>query len=223
MFQSRIRIDTWALAVAALALTALLLASCGFVDLRSIELTTTPGDPYTILPYANSPVILYFDTEMMEKETEGVLQILSPSGTVEGDLKWERKGRELHFIPAASWSKGIRYVLKVTGTVYSMDGRDFYFSREVPFYAAAKLPLPYLAASDPVDGASTEAFLPGETMLSLRFSLPMDRESTLAALSCDGLDQKNQEFIEKYIEWSDDDRVLCIKSAAPLSAWTVYK
>ena len=223
MYLSRIRISARDLIIAALAFLVLLLASCGFADLRSIGLTTTPAEPYQILPYANSSVILYFDTEMMVKETEGVLQILSPSGTVEGDLKWEGNGRVLHFIPASSWSKGLRYVLKISGNVYSRDGREFFISRDIPFYAMAKLPLPYLVSSYPADGASTEAFIPGESMLSLRFSLPMDRESTVAALSCDGLDQKNPDFIEHYIEWSDDDRVLSIRPANALYAWTVYK
>jgi hypothetical protein len=196
--------------------------SCGFVDLRPITLTTIPEQPYEVLPYANSPVVLRFDTEMQEKETEGVMQILSPSGSVEGDFVW--KGRELHFIPASSWSKGIRYVLKISGNVYSKDGRDTFISKELPFYAMAVVPLPYLVSSDPVDGASTEAFVPGEVMLRLRFSLPMDTQSVEASLNCDGIEQKYIDIDSgQYFEWSDDDRVLSIRPTDPLSAWTIYR
>ena len=187
---------------------------CGFVDLREIGLATIPSEPYTILDSDDSHVILRFNTAMLEKETESVIQITSPSGSVEGDLRW--KGNELHFIPASSWMKGIRYVLKISGTVYSKDGRDFYFSRELPFFALSDYPLPYLVSSDPPDGASTIAFSPEETMLRLEFSLPMNRQSTLAALNCDSFDPAKT-------EWSDDDRVLSVKPLNPLSAWTAYR
>jgi hypothetical protein len=159
---------------------------------------------------------------MQERETEGVMQILSPSGSVDGDLVW--KENELHFIPASSWLKGIRYVLRISGNVYSKDGRDTFISKELPFYAMAVVPLPYLVSSDPVDGASTEAFISGEVMLRLRFSIPMDRQSVESALNCDGIDQKSIDIDSgQYFEWSDDDRLLSIRPKNPLSAWTVYR
>jgi hypothetical protein len=197
-------------------------SSCGFADLRPIGFSTIPEQPYAILPHENSSVVLKFDTDMMEKEVEGVMQIISPSGTVDGDFVW--KGRELHFVPASSWAKGIRYVLKISGTVYSRDGRDMVISQELPFYAVAAIPLPYLVSSYPDDGASTEAFLPGDLMLRLRFSLPMDRVSVEAALNCDGVDQSYfHNDRELYFQWSDDDSVLSVRTKEPLLAWTVYR
>ena len=190
----------------------LLFISCGFVDLRSIGLSTVPANAYDVLPHAASHVILRFDADMKEKETENVMQIISPFGNVDGELQWQ--GRDLHFIPSASWLKGIRYVLSISGNVYSKDGRDFYISREIPFYAIDNVPLPYLVSFYPDDGASTEAFFKDEVMLSLRFSLPMDRQNTEAAFSCTGYHS---------FEWLDDDRVLNIKPGNNLSAWTVYR
>ena len=194
-----------------LCLFVIMLSSCGFVDFRSIGLTTTPSNANEVLPNANSHVILSFDTDMKEKETENVLSVISPFGNVNGELQWH--GNDLHFIPIASWLKGIRYVLSIKGNVYSKDGRDFYISREIPFFAIDNVPLPYIVSFYPDDGASTAAFFKDEVMLSLNFSLPMDRFSTELAFSSSGT---------YTFEWMDDDKVLNVKPGNNLSAWTVY-
>ena len=189
-----------------------LFSGCGFFDFSTIGLTTVPSNAYEVLPHASSHIILRFDTDMMEKETENAVQIISPFGNVDGEYQWH--GRDMHFIPTASWLKGIRYVLSIKGNVYSKDGRDSYFSREIPFYAMDNVPLPYLVSFYPADGASTETFLKNEVMLSLKFSMPMDRFSTELAFNCSG----TQTF-----EWLEDDTILNIKPDNNLSSWTLYR
>ena len=191
-----------------------LLCSCGFADLRILNFATVPAEPYAVLPESDSHVIIYFDTEMKKIETETVLSVNSPQGPVEGDLKWE--GNELHFIPAAPWISGLRYVMKISGIIFSMDGRDLQVSRELPFYAPSFAMLPNLLSVSPQDGASVLSFIPGEIMLSLEFSQPMDRKSTESSLNCDGGG-------EKIFQWSDDDRLLNVLPGNSLSPWTAYR
>jgi hypothetical protein len=192
----------------------LVLACCGFVDLRPIGVKTFPSGAYTVLPSEFSPLTLSFDTEMTQTKTEEVLRVSYYGGFVEGDLRWE--GRVLHFVPASAWKPGVRYVLKLSGTIYSQDGRELLLSEAIPFFAVSSVSVPYLQSVTPEDGASTEAFIPGETVLEFVFSLPMDRRSTEAAFAFEGSGGW-------YAEWLDDDRVLKIRCENPLSSWTVYR
>jgi hypothetical protein len=155
--------------------------SCGFADLRPIGVKIFPTESYTVLPSEYSPVSLKFDTEMLKLETEEALQVNYHGGFVEGDLLWE--GNALYFTPASPWKPGIRYVLKLSGTVYSRDGRELLLSEAIPFFAISASPSPYLLSVSPHDGASTEAFVPGETVLEFIFSLPMDRRGAETAFT----------------------------------------
>jgi hypothetical protein len=192
----------------------LVLASCGFADLRPIGIEIFPARAYTVLPSESSPLSLRFDTEMMKNETEAALQVSYYGGFAEGDLRWE--GRTLYFVPAPAWKPGVRYVLKLSGTVYSQDGRELLLSEVIPFFAVAPASVPYLQGVAPQDGASAAAFAPGETVLEFTFSLPMDRRATEAAFAFDGSGPW-------YAEWLDDDRALKIRCENPLAPWTVYR
>jgi hypothetical protein len=188
------------------------LVSCGFADLRPIGIETFPAKAYTVLPSEYSPVSLKFDTDMLKPETEDIFQVSYYGGFVKGDLRWE--GRALYFTPASPWKAGIRYTLKLSGTVYSKDGRDLSLSKVIPFFALSVSPAPYLLSASPQDGESTEALIPGERVLELVFSEPMDRGSTEMALTLDGA---------WTAEWLDDDKCLGIRCEKPLSPWTVYR
>jgi hypothetical protein len=191
----------------------LILACCGLIDLRPIGIETFPA-AYTVLPSGFSPVILKFDTEMIKPATEKVLQVNYYGGFVEGTLRWE--GSILYFVPLSAWKPGVRYVLKLSGTVHSLDGRELLLSEIIPFFAITAVPAPYLQSVAPDDGASTGAFVPGETILEFTFSVPMDRRSTETAFSFEGSGPW-------YAEWFDDGRILRILCEKPLSPWTVYR
>ena len=207
-----------------LALAALLCSGCGFIDLRPIGISTVPGSPWALLPAEDSPVIIRFDTGMEKSSVERALQVYSPGGIAEGELHWE--GRNLFFIPAVPWKPGIRYGLRLSGTVSALDGRELLLSRDIPFFAVVSSSLPYVSAFSPADGTSAgiygyaQCFDPDPAgdmkILEIVFSQPMDRRSTEEALQLDIPG-------ERKCEWLDDDRVLSVRTDKPLSPWTVYK
>jgi hypothetical protein len=193
---------------------SLVLACCGFADLRPIRVTTFPSRAYTVLPSEFSPLTLSFDTAMMRAETEEVLQVSCYGGFVEGDFRWD--DGDLHFIPVSAWKPGVRYVLKLSGTVYSRDGRELLLSEVIPFFAVSSASVPYLQSVSPADGSSTGVFISGERILEFVFSLPMDRRSTETAFVFEGSGSWSA-------EWLDDDRLLRIYGEKSLSPWMVYR
>jgi hypothetical protein len=106
--------------------------------------------------------------------------------------------------------------LKLSGTALSRDGRELLLQAALPFFAVSSPHAPYLQSFAPEDGASTGAFVPGETVLELAFSMPMDRRSAETALTLEGAGPWKA-------EWSLDDRTLGIKCEKPLSSWAVYR
>ena len=216
-----------------------LLLCCAFADLRPIGISTVPDDHRALLPGAESPVIVRFDTEMEKSTVEKAIQIYSPGGIADGELRWE--GRELHFIPSAPWKAGIRYALKLSGTVSARDGRELPLSMDIPFYAVSRSSLPYVRSFFPPDGASVGCCVPvgcfpsagcdayadfarsggaaessEAAILELNFSHSMDIHSTGDALKLDIPGEKN--FV-----WLDDDKTLRISSDKPLNPWAIYR
>ena len=194
------------------AFFSVLCFSCAFVDLRPIGISTVPNGPWALLPEAESPVIVRFDTDMNKPQVERALQIYSPDGIADGELRWE--GRALYFIPSAPWKPGIRYGLRLSGNVLAQDGRETTLAIDIPFYAISRSSLPYLISFFPPDGAS--AGVSEEKILELNFSHPMDNRSTQDALRLDIPG-------EKIFEWLDDNKILRISSDKPLNPWTVYR
>lgn len=200
---------------------------CSFADLRPIGIVTVPGGQRTLLPEAESPVIVRFDTEMEKSTVEKAMQIYSPGGIADGELRWE--GRALHFIPSAPWQAGIRYALRLSGTVSARDGRELTLSMDIPFYAVSRSCLPYVKSFFPPDGASVGCCNPGGSgeiteaagasdlvILELFFSHPMDIRSTADALKLDIPG-------EKIFQWQDDDKILRVSSDKALNPWTLYR
>jgi hypothetical protein len=211
MFQRRINV---------FLIIAIIFSSCdagggggyiaGFMDLRSIGMSVIPEKSDDILSGEYSPVILSFDTEMRKEETENILQINSDDGTVTGDRFW--KGNQLYFVPSPPWNAGTRYVLNLSGTVYSADGRELRLDRYISFFAINKSEAPVLEWFSPADGESVET---GGLGMEFRFSRPMERLSVESAFTIEGVG-------EKKFEWSNDDRVLKVTSEKTLLPWTAY-
>jgi hypothetical protein len=195
------------------------ICACGFMDLRPMGIHTFPSEEETVLPGEYSRVILSFDTEMDRQKTEALFQINSSGVSVEGDLSWD--GNRLSFVPVPGWTPGTRYALVLSGTVYSLDGRELRLDRYVPFYAVHKNPPPLLVGCNPADGASTRTGDLGSVsgsgpVLELRFSRPMEKLSAQAAFTLEGVGEK------KY-EWLDNDTVLRVTPEKTLSPWKVYR
>ena len=186
--------------------------SCGFMDLRPIGVSTVPNGPWFLLPGAESPVIVAFDTEVEKSMVERALQVYSPAGTTDGQLRWE--GNSLHFIPDLPWKAGIRYGLRLSGYVIALDGRELILSMDIPFYAITRSELPYLESFFPSDSASVSTS--ESNILELNFSHPMDIRSTEDALKLDIPGQK-------FFEWLDNGKTLRLSSDKPLDPWIVYR
>ena len=190
---------------------SVLFMSCGFIDLRPVEVTIMPDTPDTILPDGYSPLSVRFNTEMVRKEAENSLFVTSGTGMVEGDRFWN--GNTLVYVPAAPWNAGTRYALNLSGMVRSIDGREIRLERSIAFFAINRSAPPVIEWHSPADGESVSAI---GLNLEIRFSRTMDRASVEASLNTEGMGDKC------YI-WSDDDTVLKLVPDKNLSPWTVYR
>ena len=211
MFHQPIRAALVSSAVFLLPFVSSLLG-CGFADLRPIAFSTIPEGPWALLPGEDSPVVVSFDTEMERSSVERAFQVYSPGGIAEGESHWE--GRNLFFLPAAPWRPGIRYGLRLSGTVIALDGRELLLARDFPFYALSHSFLPYVISFSPGDGASVG--VSDSKILELIFSQPMDRRSAENALKLDVPG-------ERIIEWLNDDKTLQVFSDGPLNPWVSYR
>jgi hypothetical protein len=147
---------------------------------------------------------------MKEPETEGVLQIICGTGTASGDRLW--KDNQLYFMPSPPWTAGTRYVINLSGTVRSADGRELRLERYISFYAINRSDPPLLEQFSPADGASVGT---GGLAMEFRFSCPMDRLSVESTFTIDGVSDKT-------FQWSDDDRLLAVTSHKALLPWVSY-
>ena len=188
-----------------------LIVSCSFIDLRQIGISTVPDMPWALLPDADSAVIIRFDTEMEKSSVENIFHISSPMGLVEGKLQWE--DNDMYFIPDSPWLPGVRYSLRLSGTVTAGDGRELPVSKEIPFFAVSHSIRPYLVSFSPDNNASTGVW--DFPVLSLNFSKPMDRLSTQEAVKLDIPG-------ERIFEWLDDDKTVLLTTNKALNPWTVY-
>jgi hypothetical protein len=168
----------------------------------------------TILEDEYSLLSIGFDTGMEKLTAERIIQVMYGGGTVEGDLSW--KGNKVSFRPVSGWQPGTRYTLTLSGTLYSLDGRELRLDTQIPFYAVSRDPSPLLESCYPPEGASVGT-APGDyNRMEFFFSLPMDRMSTEEALVLEGMGKK------KY-EWQDDDRRLLVLPESPFSPWKIYR
>jgi len=118
------------------------LFSCGFVDLRPIGFSIEPDHTDTVLPSEYSRVSISFDTAMDTQTVDGIITISSDTGIVDGDVSWT--GNTMYFSPVPPWTAGIRYVLKISGLVRSVNGRELRIEKYLCFYAIHNAPAPLL-------------------------------------------------------------------------------
>jgi len=194
-----------------LLLCAILITSCGFIDLRLIGVEIEPNKTDSILPDLYSPVILKFDTEMQKDEIESIMQISSDIGSVRGDKHWEENA--LYFVPIQGWTAGIRYTLTLIGSLRSVDGREMRIERYVSFYAINKNSPPILEQYSPINGESISA---NNAVFEFYFSRSMEKHTVESALTFEGISNKT-------FEWHDNDKLLKVIPEKTLSPWLMYK
>jgi hypothetical protein len=185
--------------------------SCGFADLRHIEVHIEPEEMDSVLPDQYSPVIIKFNTGMIHNEAEEIVQVFSDLGTIKGDKFWREN--ELYFLPVSGWTPGIRYTLSLAGTIHSYDGRETRLERYVSFYAVNKNIPPLLEWHSPLNGASAGI---NNITFEFHFSQSMDRLSAETAIVLEGIGNKN-------FNWSSDDKMLTVTTDKALTPWLLYR
>jgi len=191
-------------------LCAVFAVSCGFMDLRPIDINIVPGEMNELLPDQYSPVIIKFGAQMNKNEAEEILHINSDYGNVSGDKHWI--GNNLYFVPVSGWTAGIRYSLNLNGVIRSIDGRELRVDKFVPFYAINKNKNPFLESYNPPSGASVGT---NDVTMEFYFSETMDRFSVESALVIEGAGTKN-------FEWFSNDQFLKVTFEKALSPWIIY-
>jgi hypothetical protein len=192
-------------------LCAIFCVSCGFIDLRPIEIIIEPGETDSLLGNFDSPLIVKFNTEMVKEDAEGIMQISSDMGIMDGDFSWTKN--DLYFTPVPGWTAGIRYTLSLFGTMRSVDGRELRIEKFVSFYTMNKNERPLLIWHSPADGASVGT---GNQVFEFHFSRSMDKLTVESALSIEGIGNK-------IYEWLSDDKVLKVSSDKSLTPWMSYR
>ena len=188
-----------------------LFMSCGFINLRPIEVIIIPGVSNTVLENADSTITISFNTEMNKKEIEKLITVSSEAELAECDNLWN--GNTLILTPRKGWTAGIRYLISISGFARSIDGRELRFEKYIYFYAVNKSMPPLVDWYSPLDGESISV---NNSKLEIHFSQFMDRLSTETSLSIDGMGDRNY-------EWLNDDKVLLIIPNKALSPWTIYR
>lgn len=154
----------------AIALTAILIYSCGFIDLSDIEIYTWPGSPDQVLS-AHEDISLNFSDEVDQFSLEAIFKLSGPDGLVEGDFDWI--GKKAIFTPETELIPGFRYRLKIEGDFNAADGKAFTKHINIPFYYCSDTHPPLLSSFSPQIAAISPANVP----LVLTFSKSMNPES----------------------------------------------
>ena len=160
------------LAFAVLAFTVLL-ASCGFIALEQLRVTTHPSGRNQVIG-REEKITLAFSVRPERNDAESLVRISTPDGICALDFAWE--GDVLCLLPVRPLPAGERLVLSFSGTLSAADGREFQTAIEVPFFVETDAPQPRLAAYSPADGAGAGT----TTELVLTFSEPIDAQSFAA-------------------------------------------
>ncbi|MDR1286989.1 MAG: hypothetical protein LBK08_05200 [Treponema sp.] len=188
-------------------------SGCGFADLGPVGVSTIPGVMNTVLPSAYSPVVVAFGAVMERTGAAELLRITWSGGQVQGDISWN--GNSLVFVPAPGWTAGVRYELVLSGSAWTLDGRELRVEKYLPFYAVSASGPPLVESFVPPDGASVGTS-PDETQLRIRFSGAMDRLSTETAFTLEGAGKV-------IFLWEEGDTLLTVRSEKNLAPWTVYR
>lgn len=162
-------------------LFALSLQACGLVDLRPVIVRVTPGTADAVLGARDSGLSVAFSAEPVRLDAERAFSVGSAAGLVEGDFSWD--GSAFSWKPSLPWDPGVRYRLRLSGSIPAIDGREARPEYDLPFYAVRSIGRPVLASFVPGDGSSVGVPGSGEPVLELRFSEPMDASAVRDALS----------------------------------------
>jgi hypothetical protein len=130
-------------------------ASCGFVEgISNLEPLTISSYPenYNQIIASGDTLRLSFSDPVETASLEGAITITSWRTRPDGN--WVYTPTSATFFPSEPWEPGIRYVLQVTGSIATEDGRRHSQDLYLPFFADnTQAPLRLLSV-DPAEGES---------------------------------------------------------------------
>jgi hypothetical protein len=132
-----------------------LLFSCGFVEdisnFEELSISTYPGE-YNQIIASGDTLTLQFSEPIETSTLDGSLTITSWRSRPNGS--WVYTPTTAVFYPSDPWEPGIRYVLQVTGSLTTIDGRRHEQDLYLPFFSYnTQAPLRLLSVT-PLDGQS---------------------------------------------------------------------
>ncbi len=197
------------LALGITAVTSFLFVSCDLVDLHRLEVETDPSSANEIIA-TDSHIAASFSRPVDRESAEQAFRIESSTGQVDVDFVWSDDGFQA--VPVERLNPGLRYELRVEGTVIDYRDLEHNVDTYVPFFYGTDSIRPSLVSSTPESGGDTGVFDP----IRLYFSEPVDPESAAEAISV-----SPETDVE--ITWHNEDTVA---EVAPTEQWdplTVYQ
>lgn len=188
--------------------------ACGLVDLRPVIVTTTPGTADAVLGARDAGLSVVFSAEPVRLEAERAFSVSSAAGSVDGSYDWD--GSAFSWKPTLPWDPGVRYRLKLSGSIPTLDGREARPELDVPFYVMRSSVRPVLASFFPDDGSSVGVPGLGEAILELRFSESMDAAAVRDALSI-------RPSLPFGVAWDAEHTIATITPDSRLRPCTVYR
>jgi hypothetical protein len=195
------------LSSAVLAFTVLL-ASCGFIALGQLHVTTHPSGRNQVIG-REERITLAFSICPDRNDAERLARISTPDGICALDFAWE--GDVLCLLPVRPLPAGERLVLSFSGTLSMVDGREYEEAIEVPFFMETDAPQPRLAAHSPANGAVAGT----RTELVLSFSEQIDAQSFAAGFVL-------SPSSEHETAWSVDGKVVTLRPKEQWDTLTLY-
>lgn len=114
--------------------TLLLLVSCNIIDIKTLEITSNPGN-YNQIMSANEEILITFNHPMKQLEAESQITISNffTEEKLELDYIWRSK-KELLITPVEQLENGVKYMLSISGSFVLSDGSDFSRDKFITFY-----------------------------------------------------------------------------------------
>jgi hypothetical protein len=182
-----LQLVTKSIYIIAVCIIAVMIISCGFMDLRPISYELTPREQNTVLETSDAAISISFETKMDNgnQKIEKLINVTSLDGNVECDINWE--GNTVYYRPLKGWTSGLRYTFKIDGEIEAEDGRKDTASASVSFFALSDDDPPRISECTPKDGGVLAITTERSAKLRFVFSKDMDTRSVEDSFSIEGI------------------------------------
>gem|GEM_PF-3527853 len=171
--------------------------------------STNPASRNSVLE-AEDTISVRFSSQVECSSAEPLLQVNSLSGPVSGRHNWNK--RTLEFLPQVPLERGVRYTLKLQGTVQLENGRDCPLNTVIPFYYLEKSETSHTSIRyTPQNGSSLDK----NTPVQITFPSEVDPAETAQDLQLTPLTPCS-------MEWNESSTCLTLSPEEGWARHTVY-